>query len=362
VSRLLVALALASTAACGGGGAVTPPPSFESPAALRGAVTGYPAGVVPDDWIVSVIQRELKDDAVTRTEAIGATSDHGVVVLTGSVTTLFASQRALDIAHLVRGVRAIVDRIDLAAVPRPDNDLQIEAGTALRRDPVTARQKLQAHVEHGVALLTGEVDSPAIRTAALEDLQVIPGLVSVLDDVIVRNVTGPDALLAAAVRRSVSVDPWLDGSRVRVDAHRGVVRLDGWVTSPQERARAEADAWTASPAAVDVQALEVVPFADDGTLRGSPRTQRSDGDLQQSLLDAFLHDGRVTPFVPRVYVQGGVVVLSGVAPNAAVARAVDDDAWNLPGVRAVRDFVRALPATPSSRATSGSAGVARCRG
>jgi len=347
----VVALALASTAACGGGGAVTPPPSFESPAALRGAVTGYPAGVVPDAWIIAVAQRELKDDPVTRTEAIGATSDHGILVLTGSVTTVLAAQRALDIAHLVRGVRAIVDRIDLAAVPRPDNDLELESGSALRRDPVTARQRLQAHVEHGVALLTGEVDSPAIRTAALEDLQAIPGLVSVLDDVIVQSVTGPDALLAAAVRRSVSVDPWLDGSRVHVDARRGVVRLDGWVTSPQERARAEADAWTGSPGDVDVQALQVVPFADDGTLRGAPRTPRSDGDLEQSLLDAFLHDGRVTPFVPRVYVQGGVVVLSGVAPNAAVARAVDDDAWNLPGVRAVRNFVRVRGATPSSRET-----------
>jgi len=347
VRRLLVALALASTAACGGGGAVTPPPSFESPAALRGAETGYPAGVVPDDWIVAVTRRELKDDPVTRTETIGATSDHGVLVLTGSVTTLLAAQRALDIAHLVRGVRAIVDRIDLAAVPRPDHDLELETDTALRRDPVATRQRLVAHVEHRAALLTGEVDSPAVRSAALEDLQAIPGLVSVLDDVIVRNVTGPDALLAAAVRRSVSVDPWLDGSRVRVDVLRGVVRLDGWVTSPQERARAEADAWTASPVGVDVQALQIVPFADDGTLRGSPRTQRSDGDLEQSLLDAFLHDGRVTPFVPRVYVQGGVVVLSGVAPNAAVARAVDDDAWNLPGVRAVRDFVRARPVVPA---------------
>jgi hyperosmotically inducible protein len=344
--RLLVALALASTAACGGGGTVTPPPSFESPAALRGAVTGYPAGVVPDAWIVAVAQRELKDDPATRTETIGVTSDHGVLVLTGSVTTILAQQRALEIAHLVRGVRAIVDRIHLAAVPWPDNDLDLEAAGALRRDPVTARQGLQVHVEHGSALLTGEVDSPAVRSAALADLRAIPGLVSVLDDVIVRDVAGPDALLAAAVRRAVSTDPWLDGSRVRVDARRGAARLDGWVANPQERARAEADAWTASPSSVDAQALQVVPFADDGTLRGSPRTPRSDPDLEQSLLDAFLHDGRVTPFVPRVYVQGGVVVLSGVAPNAAVAHAVDDDAWNLPGVRGVRDFIRALPTVP----------------
>jgi osmotically-inducible protein OsmY len=347
VRRLLVALALASTAACGSGGAVTPPPSFESPVALRGAITGYPAGVVPDAWIVAVAQRELKNDAVTRTETIGVTSDHGIVVLKGSVTTLLAARRALEIAHLVRGVRAIVDRIDLAAVPTPDHGLELAAETSLRRDPVTAGQRLRARVENRAALLTGEVDSPAIRSAALEDLQAIPGIVTVVDEIIVRKVAGQDALLAAAIRRSLSTDPWLDGSRVQVDARRGVVRLDGWVTSPQGRARAEADAWTALPARVDADALRVVPFADDGTLRGAPQKPRSDGDLDQSLRDALVNDGRVTPFVPKIYVQGGVVVLSGVAPNAAVARAVDEDAWNLPGVRAVQNFVRALPMVPA---------------
>jgi osmotically-inducible protein OsmY len=349
VKRLLVALALASTAACASGGAVTPPLSFESPVALRGAITGYPYGVVPDTWIVAVARRELKDDPVTRTETVGVTSDHGIVVLGGSVTTLLAARRALEIAHLVRGVRAIVDRLELAAVPTPDHSLELAAETSLRIDPVTARQRLHARVARGSALLTGEADSPAVRSAALEDLQAIPGIVAVVDETTVRNVTGPDALLAAAIRRSSSADPWLDGSRVRVTTRRGFVQLDGWVTSPQERARAEADAWTALPAGVDARGLQVAPFADDGTLRGSPEKPRSDGDLEQSLRDALLHDARVTPFVPKVYVQGGVVVLSGVAPNAAAARAVDEDAWNLPGVRAVQDFIRALPTPAKER-------------
>jgi len=347
VRRLLFLLALASTAACGGVAVVTPPPTYESPVALRGAITGYPAGVVPDEWIVAVAQRELKDDPATRTETIGVTSDHGVLVLNGSVTTLLAAQRALDIAHLVRGVRAIVDTIDLAPLPRPDHGLELAAEAALQRDPVTARQRLQVRVQGGAALLTGAVDSPAVQNAVLEDLQAIPGVLAVLDEVIVRHVTAPDALLAAAVRRSISEDPWLDGSRIRVDSRRGVVRLDGWVATPQERARAEADAWTASPDGVDARGVEVDRFADDGTLRGSPNTPRSDGDLEQSFLDALLHDGRVTPFVPKVYVQGGIVVLSGVAPNPAAARAVDADARNLPGVRAVLDLVTAPSEFPA---------------
>lgn len=340
-------MALTSTAACTSG-AVTPPPTYESPVALRGAITGYPAGVVPDATIAAVARRELKSDPATQAEAVGVASDHGVLVLTGSVTTLLAERRALDIAHLVRGVRAIVDRVDLAAVPRPDHDLELAVEEALRRDPLTARQRLATRVQGGAALLTGEVDSPALESAVLDDVQAVPGVVVVVDDLIVEHVTPPDALLVAAVRRSLSADPWLYGSRVEVDAQRGVVRLEGWVTGPRARARAEADALTAAPSAVDAGSIRIDRFADDGTLRGSPDMPRADGDLEQSLLDAFLHDARITPpFAPKVDVRSGVVVLSGAAPNPGTARAVAADARNLPGVRGVLDLLTAPSELPA---------------
>lgn len=310
-------------------------------------MTGYPAGVVADPTIVAVARRELKNDPATRGETIGVTSDHGVLVLTGSVSTLLAARRALDIAHLVRGVRAIVNRVELATVPRPDLDLTLAVDAALRRDPLTARQRLQTRVQGGAVRLAGEVDSPAIRNAVLEDLQAIPGVAVIVDDLVVEHVTAPDGLLAATVRRSLAQDPWLDGSRVRVDTRRGVVRLGGWVTAPGERARAEADAWTAAPAAVDSRGIRVDPFADDGTLRGAPDTSRADGDLEQSLLDAFLHDGRITPpFVPKVYVRNGVALVAGTAPNPATAHAVVDDASSLPGVRGVLNLVTAPSELP----------------
>lgn len=341
-------LALASLAACSTGAAVSPPPTYESPAALRGATTGYPAGVVPDARIEEVARRELKDDSATRAQAIGVTSDHGILVLTGSPSTLLASQRALELAHLVRGVRAIVNRVDLAAVPRPDLDLKLAIEEALRRDPLTARDRLYTRVQGGAVRLTGEADSPAVRAAVLADVAAIPGVVAIVDDLAVERATAPDGLLASTIRRTLADDPWLDGSRVTVDAQSGDVRLGGWVASPRERARAEADAWTAAPAAVDAGGIRVDRFADDGTLRGSPDTPRPDGDLEQSLLDAFLHDGRITPpFAPKVDVRNGVVVLSGAAPNPDTARAVVADAWSLPGVRGVLDLVTAPGEAPA---------------
>jgi osmotically-inducible protein OsmY len=153
--------------------------------------------------------------------------------------------------------------------------------------------------------------------------------------------------LAAQVERLVREDAWLDDSHIRVSAVDGVVRLDGWVGSAAERARAENDAWAASPAGVDAKRLRLDGFIDDGTLRANPSTRRSDGELTQALLDAFVRDPRVHPFAPTIEVRNGVVVLTGVAPNPYVARAVDDDARALPGVGDVRDEVKTLPAVYS---------------
>jgi osmotically-inducible protein OsmY len=84
-------------------------------------------------------------------------------------------------------------------------------------------------------------------------------------------------------------------------------------------------------------------FIDDGTLRDRPPAPRADGDIGQSLLDAYVRDPRVAPFVPSVDVRDGVVVLTGVAPNPDAARAAGEDARHVPGVVEVRDDIKSAP-------------------
>lgn len=341
--RVLVSLALTCWVVACGGSPPTPAP-LQAPAGLRGTTTFYPAGRVPDETIVATTLRELGSNPATRGESVGVTSDAGILVLRASVTTQLAARRVLEIAHLVRGVRGIVNQVSVAVEPRPDHELQLAVEGGLGRDPATTGQRVLAQVEVGTVRLSGEVDSDAVRQAMLDDVLSVRGVEGIVDDLRVRGTTGSDAHLAAAVRRRISDDVWLDASRVRVDVRGGIVRLDGWVGSPLERARAEAVAWSAAPAAVDTRALQVARFADDGTLRVSPAPSRSDADLDQSLRDVLVHDGRVSPFTPTVDVHRGSVVLTGVAPNPGVARAVDADARNVPDVGAVLDYVKTGPA------------------
>jgi osmotically-inducible protein OsmY len=253
-------------------------------------------------------------------------------------------RRAVDIAHVVRGVRAVVDRTEVAALPRPDYELDAAVAGVLSRDPVTAGEGIAARTERSVVLLTGQVASSAVRRAAEANALAVPGVLDVVNDLAVVPRRRADDRIAAEVERTIEDDPWVGGSHVRAEVRSGLVYLSGWVGSDVEKARAVAGAWTASPAGVNAAALLVDQFVDDGTLRAHRGAGRLDGDLEQSLLDAFVRDPRVHPFAPTVDVHDGVVVLSGVAPNPFVARAVDEDARALPGVGAVHDDVRTMSA------------------
>jgi osmotically-inducible protein OsmY len=310
---------------------------------------------VPDDVIVRTTLRELDRDPATARERIGVDSEAGVLTLRGSLASRLPKERAVDVAHVVRGVRAIIDRTEVLPEPRPDYELDFAAAGALAHDPVTSGQRIAARTHQAVVLLSGSVDSNAARRIAEADVLTLPGVRDVVSHLATlppgaaRPTSEPrsDDRIAAEVDRLIRNDPWLDDSHVRVSARAGLVRLEGWVGSAAERARAENDAWAASPTGVDAMGLRLDRFIDDGTLRSAPTTQRSDGELTQALLDAFVRDPRVHPFAPTVEVRGGMVVLTGVAPNQHVARAVDDDARALPGIAGVRDDVKTLPAVYS---------------
>lgn len=327
-----------------------PPPPRQAPTPLRAAAPlDTVPGSVPDASIVRVLLGELRADPVVSRENLSVDSVLGVVTLWGNVSNRLAKERAVELAHVVRGVRAVVDRLTIPSKPRPDGELEFAVAGRLSQDPVTAGQRIGAQVREGTVTLTGDVDSNATRRIAESEVLSIPGVRDVVDDLAVRPATRrTDEQLEREVDRIVRSDPWLDGSHVQVEAADGSVRLRGYVGSDAERARAEEDARAASPRDVDATGLRVEGFIDQGTLRARPPAPRPDDEIGQSLLDAYVRDPRVAPFVPNVDVHDGVVVLTGVAPNPIAARAAGEDARNVPGVQDVRDDIKSAPTVLSA--------------
>ena len=293
--------------------------------------------------------RELEADRAVAREHIDADCLNGILTLRGSVSAPLAKERAVAIAAIVQGVRAIVDRISVADRPRTDSELEWRAASALAADAVTAGEPVGARAHVGVIRLTGVVDSSAARRIAENDVLAVPGVVTVVDDLAVEPSKRTDAQVTREVQRTLQDDPWLDDSRLEARTSSGIVTLTGAVASAAESARAEDDARASSPEGVDVAALRIDP-ADDGTLRSRGAVARSDVELAAALYDAYAMDPRVRPFVPRFEIRSGVALLTGSAPDPETARAEEEDARNVPGMAAAHDDLSVSTTAPQTDA------------
>lgn len=301
---------------------------------------------VPDPTVGRVVLRELNADAVVGPEHVGVEVVQGIVTLTGTVSNRLAAQRAVEIVPVVRGVRAIVDRISVAPMIRPDYELDFAVAARLAKDQAIDPQRIGVRTQDGIVRLTGDIDSNAVRRIAVADVLSMPGVNDVIDNLSVsppRPGERTDGTLTQEVRRILRDDPWLDDAHIEASSKNGRVTLRGWVANSAESARAEGDSRLAEPGGVDATALRIDALTDDGTLRAEPATVRSDRAMMQALADAYVSDPRVHPFVPGIDVRNSVVVLTGVAPNSKAAAAAVADARNVPGVLDVRNDLQTRP-------------------
>jgi osmotically-inducible protein OsmY len=331
----------------GSGGVACGPPAVteHAPAPVRYTATGaIDPGVVPDTTIKAVLERQLKGDGVVSAEHIGVDVEDGIVTLEATVATQIAKERAVAITQIVRGVRATIDRIDVAEHPHEDHQLDVVVAGILSADPVTSGQRIAARAHDGVVSLSGEVDSYATRQITEDDVLGIPGVLRVTDDMAVFPRKTSDARMTETVKRFLGDDPWLDDAHVNVSTSNDHVTLGGFVDSDEEKVRAENDAHMACPRGLDASGLRVDPWTGDGTLRAKPPLMRGDRDIGQAILDAYVDDPRVHPFAPAIDVRDRVVILTGIAPNAEAKQAALEDASNTAGVADVRDDMKLMPA------------------
>ena len=78
------------------------------------ALTGETAGENIDDAVITTeIKGKLAGEKVVHTTKVGVKTERGVVYLTGSVETADERSQVVQIAKKVRGVRDVVDRLEV---------------------------------------------------------------------------------------------------------------------------------------------------------------------------------------------------------------------------------------------------------
>jgi len=312
-----------------------------------------PNNIDKTDQIISDhVEDEMLFDQAVFAHKIDTSTDDGIVQLSGEVNNLLAKRRAAKIAEAVRGVRAVVNNIDV--IPdqeRSDQKIQKDIENALLQNPATESFEVTTSVNDGFAILNGSVESWQEKKLAEKVAAGVAGVRGVNNSIVVNYDTQrPDSELAREIREILKWDVYVPNhGLIDVEVTDGEVQLDGSVGSAAGITRAYSKSWVTGVEAVDITDLEVESWPADNRLRNDSYISATDKEIRKAVLDAMLYDPQVNSFNVMAYVNNRSVTLRGTVDNLKAKRAAGQNARNTAGVLNVNNRlkVRLTEATPT---------------
>lgn len=299
---------------------------------------------ISDDEITTAVETELRLNSTTPAYLIDVETNDGIVTLTGSVVNIRAKDRAASITRTVKGVRAVINNIEVNAPLRPDEVLENEVKEQLLKDPATDSYELYVEADNGIVTLAGKVQSFQEKELAEFVAKGVKGVRGLENNIIVNyEADRKDEEIEEEISRTLRFDNRIDDGAVFVNVKDGNVELSGVVGSAAERSLAKKLAQTIGVNSVNVEKLEVRKWARDEELRKSKYAVKTDNEILQAVKDALIYDPRVASFNPEVTVKEGVVTLSGTVDNLKAKQAAEQDAKNVVGVFHVNNNLKVRP-------------------
>lgn len=310
--------------------------------ALTAAARNQP---LPDQEVADAIEDEILIDNAILLNNIDVSVQNGIATLSGQVDNILAKERAARIAGVVRGVKNVVNRIEVK--PRhdwSDETLATNVRTELLLDPATESYEVDVNAKDGVIILNGTVDSRQERILAAKVAKGVAGVIGLDNRIDVKyDVDRPDAELKPEIRKRLKWDVLVDDAMIHIQVDDGAVSLTGVVGSAAEKQRAKINAWVAGVKSVDATGLDVERWARDEELRGDKYRQKSDEQVRQAILGAMAADPRVQSFNVQADVDDGRVTLRGKVDNLKAKRAAAGIARQTVGVDEVTNRIKVRP-------------------
>lgn len=307
---------------------------------------------ISDISITDAVEDELYLDSAVPSHLIDVSTTDGIVTLEGEVDNILASDRALRIARIVKGVRAVVNKIKVVpSMLRMDWDIREDVKEALLTDPATDSYEVDVNVNNNVVTLSGKVDSWQEKNLCETVAKGVKGVKEVNNEILVSvPEKRSDYEIKQEVEKALKWDAFVDHALIDVKVNDSKVVLTGVVGSAAEKSWAYWDAYVAGVKEVDESGLDVERWARDNDLRGQKYVKKTDKEVEEAVRDAMLYDPRVLSFkiTPEASVDGTYVTLRGTVDNLKAKRAAEQDTRNTVGVRYVTNRIKVRPELPLS--------------
>ncbi|MFW5635775.1 MAG: BON domain-containing protein [Thermodesulfobacteriota bacterium] len=308
-------------------------------------LVSFPAGArdITDEKITRAIETRLKNDDGVSTHLIDVKTEDGIVVLTGISDSILAKDRVAEIAETIRGVRSVVNKVEVRTAKRPASEIRNDIKRKLKNNPATNASKIQVEVNDATVTISGEVPSGADKRLAELMAKTVRGVSGVYNRIsVVRVETRSDEAIKKDIEQRYVWDVWLNEENIDVAVKDGRVLLSGTVGSPMIKQRALDKAWIIGVDEVVPEKLKVDPAVLDMRV-GKKRREVSDEAIKSAIRQAFQYDPRTRNADPEVFVQDGVVRLDGYVERLRIRKTLEDIAWNTVGVISVRNDVQIEP-------------------
>jgi len=297
-----------------------------------------------DEDITVAVKNELKYDDGVQAHLIDVETHDGIVTLSGSVANILAKDRAEKLVGAIKGVKSIVNNIEVKSVNRTDEQIQRDVENALLRNPVTETYEVEVEVEDNKVILTGEVGSRAEKTLTEKVAKGIKGIQKFENNIDVEyEGDRTDSEITEEIKRKLESSVWIDDALIEVNTLNGRVTLSGTVGSALEKSRVYNAAWVAGVKSVNDDNLEIEWWAHDNMRRQSKYAEKTDKEVKKAVKDAFIWDPRIVSFGIEVEADNGEVILKGVVDNYEAKRVAEEDAKNTIGVVDVENHLKVRP-------------------
>lgn len=295
-----------------------------------------------DQAITDAIEDELLVDQAISAHRIDIKTADGTVKLSGTVNNLLAKRRATRIAETVKGVRSVVNTIQVKPTNnRSDQAIQQDVSAALHEEPTDLFSHVEAKVDQGTATLSGRVKSWHEKDLAEKTAAGVTGVTAVTNQIDIHyEAERSDAEIKETVEQKLRWNALIDHAMIGVEVQDANVTLTGMVGSAAEKRQAILEAWVAGVKDVESSGLAVKKWARDEAMRKDKDAAKSDEAIQQAIEAALRQDPRVKADAVTVASDEGEITLRGKVSTLEAKRAATQDARNTVGVYRVNNRLK----------------------